>query len=403
MKICLVTHTMPRFKEDTNSASFISELAEGLVKEGNDVFVLTPFDPLFKKYKRPYKVITYKYIWPLSLHTGGYSRVFDKDNAMKPQMYIISILMSISALLHLIKVSRKYRIDVVSAHWAVPNGFIAYLASLVTGIPYTITIPGSDVYLAGKNWFFKFTTKLGALKAGIVISDSGHYLSQLHALGVYPKKTAIIRYGVNTNALRPTAKSLELLLKLGIVKNKKVILCLGRFVEKKGFIYAIEAMPTILKKIPNVVLIIAGGGELENKYREKVTKLKLTQNVVFPGRVPYQDRGKYYNLADIFIMPSIKDSKGNIDASPVAMMDAMACGIPVVATGYSGSSDLVIDGKTGYMVKEKSSLEIAHAVTGLLKQKNTQELKKSVRSIAVSHFSLKKTAKSYSRVFSNLV
>lgn len=75
---------MPRFKTDTNSASFISELAEGLAQLGHEVTVLAPFDPLFQNYKRPYKVILYKYIWPESLHKSGYSRVLKGDKNLDP-------------------------------------------------------------------------------------------------------------------------------------------------------------------------------------------------------------------------------------------------------------------------------------------------------------------------------
>jgi glycosyltransferase involved in cell wall biosynthesis len=393
---------MPRFKEDTNSASFISELAEGLVNAGNEVIVLAPYDTLFKKYKRPFKLVTYKYIWPTSLHISGYSRVFEGDNVMKPQMYIVSTLMSLSALIHLIKTSREYKVDVVSAHWAIPNGFIAYLASLVTHTPYTITIPGSDVYLAGKNSLFKFAMKLATLNASKVISDSAHYLAQLNSLGIYPKETSVIRYGVNTKLLKPEEKDMSILPEMKISKNKKIIVCLGRFVEKKGFIYVLQAMPQIIKEIPNAVLVMVGGGELLDLYKENIKKMKLERSVFLPGYIPYQMRSKCYNLADVFVMPSIRDRKGNIDASPVAMMDAMACGVPVVATKYSGSSDLVIEGKTGFIVKEKNSSEIANAVIRLLKNPRKKERAKNVRKVAISNFSLEKTAINYTQVFQEL-
>lgn len=392
---------MPRFRKDTNSASFISELAQSIEKQGHHVYVLTPFDPEFKSYNRGFKVITYKYIWPFSLHKSGYSRVL-QDKKMKPHMYVISSLMSLSALFHLVLLCRKYKIDVVTAHWTIPNGFIAYLAKLVTGVPYTITIPGSDVYLAGKNIFFKLTTRLAAMGAGYVISDSQHYLDQLISLDIKPKKTSVIRYGIDTDFLAPFGKDRKILSRFNIKPTDKVILGLGRFVEKKGFIYLIEAIPKILEKNRNAKLVLVGDGELKDEFLKKVQQLKIEKNLVFAGAVAYSDRASYYNLADIFVMPSIKDSLGNIDASPVAMMDAMSCGVPVIATKYSGSADLVIDGKTGWMVKEKNSNKIAEAANKLLAVKNKKTLQRNTRKIAIDNFSLESTAKKYLTIFNKI-
>lgn len=393
---------MPRFKQDSNSASFISELAEGLAKLGHDIIVLTPYDPLFQNYKRPYKVITYKYIWPAFLHKSGYSRVLKGDKKMKPEMYLLSTLMSISALLHLIKIVRQDKIDIISSHWVVPNGFIAYLASKVTGVPYTVTIPGSDVFLAGKSTFFRLATGLASRGANWVISDSQHYLEQLGRLNISPKNTSVVRYGVDTKSLKPTPKDMKLLKELTISQNDNVVLALGRFVEKKGFVYLIEAMPKVIRKIKNTKLILVGDGELRSAFEKKIRKLKLIDKVIFTGAVPYTDRARYYNLADVFVMPSVKDSKGNIDASPVAMMDAMVCGIPVVATKYSGSPDLVINGQTGWMVKENSSGEIAEAIVKLLGIRDKTHLKRTTRNVAVNNFSLEKTGEHYSQIFKSI-
>ncbi len=394
---------MPRFKGDTNSASFISELADGLANQGHKVIVLTPYDPLFKNYKRNYKVLTYKYIWPISLHKSGYSRVLQGDKTIKSQMYILSIIMSLSALWNLILVCKKYKIDVVSAHWVIPNGFIAYLASLITGVPYTVTIPGSDVYLAGKSLFFRLPTKLAALNASWVVSDSEYYLDELRILTINPKNVSVIRYGVNTRLLKPSSRPQEILSELKIENNYKVILCLGRFVEKKGFIYVIRALPQIFKKFPKTLLLLVGDGVLKQQYLKNVSDLGVTKNVLLPGSVAYSERSKYYNVADVFVMPSVKDSVGNIDASPVAMMDAMACGVPVVATKYSGSPELVISGKTGFMVKEKNSNEIAQAVINLFQNKNKKNMRLDVRRVAINNFSLEKTANSYTRIFAKII
>ncbi len=403
MKICILTHTMPRYKNDSNSASFIAELSEGLSKQHHEVIVLTPFDTLFKRYKRPFRVITYKYVWPDKFHTSGYSRVLKGDKKIKPQMFILSTLMSISALYHLIVLCRREKIDIVSAHWAIPNGVIACFASIITGTPYTVTIPGSDVYLGTKSKLFGFAMWVACRNARAVISDSSHYLAQLKSLGIKPRQTAVIRYGVNTQILKPLRKSSLLLKQLGINRSHKVIASVGRFVEKKGFIYLIEAMPKILKRYPKSILMLVGDGDLREKFHETITRLRIEKSVVFPGSVAHSRLPLYYNLSDIFVMPSVKDSSGNVDASPVAMMDAMSCGVPVVATKYSGSREIAVEGLTGALVKEKSSDEIALAVIRLIKLGDKAKLGKNVRKLAKENFSLEATARAYSDILRQFV
>lgn len=403
MNICILTHTMPRFKSDTNSASFISELAASLSEKNNKVFVLAPFDQKFENYNRGFQVITYKYIWPSFLHTAGYSRVLGGNKKMKLHMYFISTLMSISALIHLIVLVRKHKIDIVCAHWIIPNGVIAALAEKITGVVFTVTIPGSDVYLANKNLAFKIATKFSINQASWVISDNKHYLDQLSQIGVSPEKQTVIRYGVDTNFLKPKIKDKDLVRQLDIKKEEKVILAMGRFVEKKGFEFLIKAMPSILKTNARTKLLLIGSGDLESKLRSLIKKLKIEHNAIMPGSVAYSDRAKYYNLADVFVMPSTKDSQGNIDASPVAMMDAMACGVPVVATKYSGSPDLIINGETGWMVKENSSVEIAKAVNELLNYRKTDNMKSLVRRTAILNFSLSQTSEKYLKIFENIL
>ncbi len=386
---------MPRYPMDS-SAPFIGELAERLSTE-HDVTVLTPFDQLFENYKRPYTVVTYKYIWPEKLHRSGYSRVLD-DNKMKPDMYVMSILMSLFALYKLVVLTRREKFDVITAHWVIPNGFIAFLASCITRVPYTVTIPGSDVYLGSRKAYFRLAIRLACKRAGAVLSDSEHYLNKLRELGVHSSRMQVIRYGVNEKSFYPVPKNKKILTSLGVSPHAKVILCVGRFVEKKGFMYAIEAMPEILKSHKDAVLMLVGDGEQKQLYERAIARYKLT-SVVFAGTIAYSQLINYYNCADCLIMPSIKDSAGNIDASPVAMMDAMMCGIPVVATRYSGDSTTVVDGVSGYIVAEKSSKAIAVAAVALLKMNNKKIIKSNVRKIAVNTFSTKVTALKYSQVF----
>lgn len=402
MKICILTHTFPRFPGDT-PAPFMENLAVSIANLGHKVYVLAPYDPKYRfDVKRRYELVTFRYTFFDKLHTLGYSREFYSGKDLRVITYLLAPFLLLFGLISLIKLIKEEKIEIVSAHWIIPSGFIAATAALVTHIPFTVTIPGSDIYLGGKNIFFRLMTAFAANSASFVLSDNINYLDQLTALGIKPERKKIIVYGADTKKFAPTRKDKQLLQKLGLDVKTPVILAVGRFVAKKGFQYLIEAMPEIAKKIKNVQLVLVGDGEQRVELEALVKRLNVKESVIFVGTIAYDQLSKYYNLGDVFVMPSIKDEQGNIDASPVAMMEAMSCGTPVVATKFSGSNNLVVDGKTGYLIEEGNSKAIAQSVAAILSQKNKEQTKDIVRKTAVKNFSTKSIAQAYIEVFRSL-
>lgn len=391
MKICLLTHTLPRFEGDP-SAPFIHTLAESFVKIGHIVTVLSPFDQkIDKNFGRKYKLIAYKYIYPESLHILGYSHTLKGDKTMSLISYFLSPFLYLFGFLNLIKLVKKEKFDIICAHWILPNGFIAALVSKITKIPFTITIPGSDLYMAGKNPLFKWMAGFAANSASVVISDSVHYLHQLNDLGFFPTRSEVIRYGVDISNFK-MRKSVD-------SASQMIILVVGRLVAKKGFEFLVKAMPRITESIPEALLIIVGDGEESNKLERLSNILKVSDNIRFVGMISYTKLADFYSKASVFVMPSIKDENGNIDASPVAMMEAMCMGIPVVATDLAGDIDLIIDGVTGYMIRPKNVGDISESVIKLLKVKDSLKMRKRIREIAKLNFSSIVIAKKYTKCF----
>lgn len=403
MRVCIFTHTFPRFNGDT-AAPFMGNIAEAFGRAGHEVFVLLPYDKAIKtKNRGPYSVIPYKYIFPNSWHLLGYSRTFTDERNVSLKTYLLAPFMYLGGFWALYKLVKKEKIDVINSHWVVPNGFIAYLVSKVTGVPYTTSIPGSDVHMGSKNEIFRQMVGIAAMNADWVISDSQHYIEQLKELGFTPSNVDLIRYGVNAKNFRPISKDRKILDKLKLSTTDLTVVCVGRLVEKKGFIYLVRSMPNVLKKVPRTKLVIVGDGYERVRLENEVKKLGIEKNVRFAGTISYDELSKYYNIGDVFVMPSVKDEKGNLDASPVTMMEAMACGVPVVATKFAGSEDLVIKGKTGFLVREKNVNEIASGIVDLLTKGTKESRKKMVRKIAIDNFSVQSVAKRYTQIFNRIV
>lgn len=204
------------------------------------------------------------------------------------------------------------------------------------------------------------------LKAACSSSDVitlSHYLK--HKAKIYgAKKIEVIpAYGVNTKYFRPLKKNKIQKKRLNIC-NEKIILTAARFTPEKGINYLISAFKQINNLNPNTKLIIIGYGSEELPLKDLVTNLGLNKQVIFAGAVQHKDMPQYYNLCDIFVMPSMIEGLG------FASAEAMACEKPVIASNAGGIPDIVIDKVTGILVKPKDVDGIALTAIKLLKKPN---------------------------------
>lgn len=153
-----------------------------------------------------------------------------------------------------------------------------------------------------------------------------------------------------------------------ILKNLSKILFVGRLIEKKGVEYLIKAIPYI-SAWNECKLIIVGKGFEEDKLKKLVIDLDLENNVKFIGKVSRNKITKYFKSSDIFILPSIVDSKGEVETLGVVLIEAMAMGIPVIGSDIGGIPDVIDDSINGFLVEPKSITDIADKVIKLLSDK----------------------------------
>lgn len=402
MKICLFTHTFPRSNLDT-VAPFMDGLARGLVQVGNEVFVLTPYNSDFQNELRPYKIIQYKYIFWEKLHKIGYSQTLTNDMGIKPVMYLLAPLMILAGFIALLKLINQEKIEIINAHWILPNGFIGALASILTGVPLVSTLPGSDVYVAKKNFIFSWMARFADKVSAAITSNSPQLIDDLGQIGANSTKGHIILYGVDPAKFKPDqSQNLELRKKYGISEDKIVILSVGRLVAKKGFLYLIEATD-IIKKNNNFIVVIVGEGSQRKELENKIKAKHLENFFILPGWIDYQNLVNYYNLGDIFILPSIRDQGGNLDDQSVALVEAMACGRPVVTSNFPGYKLVVKEGKNGFLVSEKNSTSIAQALKKLIDSKKLRnKMGRKSLNMVIKHFTWKAISRQYTVLFKSL-
>lgn len=404
MKICVLTHTFPKYLHDT-TAAFMHPFVLGLIQAGYDVVVITPFHQKLNTSDFPYRIVTYKYIWPNSFHRLGYSQTLSKGVRIKIEIYLLAPFLYFFGFLTLLRLLVKENFDIVSAHWILPNGFIMYLTSLFISVPYVVTLAGSDVFVANKNFLFSFMARLAAKKAAAICADSPQYIKELSKVGVHPDNSHIIPYPVDTSQLKiSNSLAVELKKKLGIPPSSIMLLAVGRLIYKKGFSYLLDAFAKVIKKEKNVRLIIVGDGDLKQILEQHSKKLQISQSVIFVGNIERNAIGAYYTLADIFIMPSIKDQEGNIDDRPVALLEAISCGKPVIATNFPGNALSVQHSVSGFLVPQKNSKIISERIIQLARSKELRtRMGKQAEKIASSSLVTKSVGEKYNILFKDIL
>ncbi|OGM75739.1 hypothetical protein A2382_00610 [Candidatus Woesebacteria bacterium RIFOXYB1_FULL_38_16] len=401
MNICILTHTFPRNEKDV-AAAFMKEFADGLCDNGHKVVVVTPFDSEFARKGDKFKIILYKYIWPDRLHCIGYSKTMDADISLRKKAYFLLPFMLFFGIIALWKAVKKEKIDLINVHWILPNGLIAMCVSILTGVPFVVTLPGTDAYLVYKNQIFAWVAKLIANRSSGIVSNSSVHLKRIMDLGIKKDKLCdVISYPVDVSSLSPNKNGVkELKKKLKILKDEFVILAVGRLVYKKGFEFLIKAMPLILKEHKKVKLIIGGEGDLMNDLKRLVTKLQFEDKVIFVGTIGRNEIGVFYNMADVLVAPSVYDKNGNVDGGPLVSAESMACGKPQILTEILGMADEMRDGVNGFIIKPENQDEIAKAVMKLIKSpKIQQEMGRNNRKLLTARLSTKSIGKRYTRFF----
>jgi phosphatidylinositol alpha-1,6-mannosyltransferase len=176
------------------------------------------------------------------------------------------------------------------------------------------------------------------------------------------KEMVKIAPGIDTAHFIPQPDAMQKRKDLGL-QDKKIIISVGRLVHRKGQDKLIEAMPNVLRKIPNAHLLIVGVGPYKNHLEKLVNKLSLKEDVTFAGRIMYDRLPSYLSAADLFAMPSRSRFFGlEVEGLGIVYLEASACGIPVLAGNSGGAPDAVLEGVTGLCVDGTNVAEIASAV-----------------------------------------
>ncbi len=262
-------------------------------------------------------------------------------------------------------VMKRYQSEYIWFGAAMPLGWMSgHLKKRGARRIVTLT-HGHEVWWS-KVWPFSWILKRSARNID-AIGYLGDFTQRAIRKSVGPRvRMERIAPGISIDHFRPGAKSDEIINSLNL-SGKSIIVCVGRLVHRKGQDKLIEAMPEILRTVPNAHLLLVGEGPYKDYLTKLVSKFEIQASVTFVGRLNYAQLPTYIQLGDVFAMPSRSRFFGlEVEGLGIVYLEASSCGVPVIAGASGGAPDAVLQGETGIVVDGNSPSSIAKGVSELL-------------------------------------
>ncbi len=382
-KLLVTASTFPRWENDTEPR-FVLDLCRHMTDQF-DVTVLVPAAPGAKEKEvlDGVKVIRYHYFpihkWETLCYPGA---IVPRIREKKVRILLVPFLL-LSLYFHLMRLLPNY--DLVHAHWLIPQGIVQSFFKK----PYIVTGHGGDVTSLNKGILRRLKIRCLKKASGVTVV-SEHLRSQVQKLspGIEP---SVISMGVDSTRF---GKQYRVSNYFG-QEEKKVVLFVGRLVEKKGVTYLIEAMKEI-----DALLVIVGDGPIKEKLVDQSADMK--ERVVFLGAKTHKELKTIYASSDIFVAPSITAKDGDQEGIPTAIMEAIASGLPVIASDSGGISDLITSGVNGFLCKEKDVIELRNNINMLIKNSELVDRFKKESKLIVSRYDYNVIAERYKKILSGM-
>ena len=361
-RICLVTHFFPPHMGGIEKVSY--EQSKRLTESGYEIDVLT--SKIKGQNEHPAKGI----------------RVFAYPSLKLAERFGVPYpILTVEAYKKFAKVIKKC--DLVHAHGHV------YMSSYLAGKlakkykkPFIVT--QHNTWIDYQSWLNimeninDLTIGKSVLKhADRILTVSKETMKYVLRLGADKAKTSVMYNGVDTNCFHPVKKG-ESRKKLGLPKKRKIIFSARRLVYKNGIDTLIESAHLVARNNPDILFVVAGKGPSRKLIEDRIKELGIEDSIKLTGFVPDDLLPVYYDAADYFVLPSASG-----EGLPLVLFEAMACGLPVIATTVGGTPEIINHMKNGVLVPPRNPEAMAEALSKLLAEEKLgqtigEEAKKNV-------------------------
>jgi teichuronic acid biosynthesis glycosyltransferase TuaC len=353
MKILTFTTLFPN-QAKPNNAIFVETRLRHLVASGEvESRVIAPVPwfpsahPRFGAYADFARVPASENRFGIQVEHPRYPVIPKVGMNLAPTLLARAARASVARLLH-----EGYDFDLIDAHYFYPDGVAAARLGQYFNKPVVITARGSDISLIPQYPAPRKMIQWAAAQSAHMITVCDALRDELVALGADAGKITPLRNGVDLVRFQPGPRE-QIRQELGL--DGFVLLTVGHLVELKGHDLAIGA----LAQLPGVTLMIAGSGVEGPRLEALAERLGVAARVRFLGAVPQAELARYYSAADCMVLASSREGWANV------LLEAMACGTPVVATRVWGTPEVVASPDAGLLMRERSAQGVADAVQAL--------------------------------------
>ena len=243
--------------------------------------------------------------------------------------------------------------DLIDAHYLFPDGVAAAQLAQKADLPFVVTARGSDVTQIGHISRPKQMITSSLKKASHVITVSENLRRDLMGMEVPAAQISTLRNGVDLSRFKETGRA-EL---RKLLPDRPVLLFAGWLIPRKR----LDIVLSVAKLLPHVTTIIVGDGPLMQDCKDKAASYGIEERVLFYGQKRPEEMPKFYSAADVLLLPSDREGWANV------LLEAMACGTPVVSRAIGGAPDLITKAVAGRVVDSDKPEVLAEAILSILK------------------------------------
>lgn len=343
---------------------FVKERVKAVAARGEfDVRVVspTPWFPPLKLFPRWYPLSQI----PAEETVEGLS-VIRPRYPLLPKIggYYHSRLMHWGIARSIARLRREFPFDLIDAHFVYPDGVVGAMLGEQYNVPVVMTARGEDMIRFPELPAIGPAIRWGLKRATQMVGLSEELAQKMRDNGGDPARIRVISNGVDTAKFRPVPRD-EARQRLGLPLDRKIIIGVGYLLERKGFHLAVEALQTVRERHPDAMLVIVGGvarwgQDYSAEIHEAIRRTGQAEHVRLVGARPPEELYLWYSTADLFTILSSREG------SPNAPLEALACGVPIVATPIGSIPQLLTNRVLGLMLPERSSQAAARGLCDAL-------------------------------------
>jgi L-malate glycosyltransferase len=244
---------------------------------------------------------------------------------------------------------------------------VAFIAALAGFHPLISMSWGTDLLMeADRNLWWRWVTRFTLKHSDWLIGDCQAVQNKAAGFSFPKTKTSIFPWGIDLQRFQPNSSS-STRKKFGW-NNNFVILCTRNWETRYGVELVVEAFCRSAGQMPDALLVLVGGGSQEKILRKMVLDARMQNQVVFSGRIEYEEIPKYYQAADLYISSSYSDG------SSVSLMEALGCGCPVLVSDIVSNREWITPGKQGWLFKDGDSVDLEKTLLSIYRQRSKMKI-----------------------------